>query len=224
MKTAILDLDDTLYDYVSLHPTGLSALTELAGELLPVSKETFLSAYLKEDEKLHAEIPTLAACHNRMLIVQRALEQLKLPPFLHALELYEAYWGALLKRMEPKPGVIEFLRRLKKTGLSICLCTDMTAHIQQRKIAALGLASYFDAMVTSEETGAEKPDARMFLACLQKTGSKAADAFYIGDNFSRDIIGAAACGIFPIWLNDRGGSAEKLGVPYREIASFVELT
>jgi putative hydrolase of the HAD superfamily len=71
----------------------------------------------------------------------------------------------------------------------------MTAAIQIRKLARIGATPYIAQLVTSEEIGAEKPDARMFRAALRKLGVAAEEAIMIGDNLQKDCLGAQAIGI-----------------------------
>ena len=44
----------------------------------------------------------------------------------------------------------------------------MTAYVQYRKLEAIGVTSYIDFIVTSEEAGAEKPHYHFFDICVEK--------------------------------------------------------
>ena len=101
--------------------------------------------------------------------------------------------------MKPFAGAVEFIRKLKKFGIKTAICTDMTAQIQYRKIDKLGLSNDIDFMVSSEETGLEKPSPIMFELALKKMNVKANEAAYFGDSLERDIEGAANVGIKPFW-------------------------
>ena len=83
----------------------------------------------------------------------------------------------------------------------ICLVTDLTAHIQHRKIKKLKLEDYVSFAVTSEEAGKEKPHPYMFMMALEKLNLKAEEVCMVGDSFKKDIIGASNLGIKSIWLN-----------------------
>jgi len=61
------------------------------------------------------------------------------------------------------------------------------------------LRDYIDFMVSSEETGLEKPAPIMFELALKKLNVDAKDAAYFGDTLDRDIKGAANLGITPFW-------------------------
>ena len=122
--------------------------------------------------------------------------------------------------MKPYDGAEDFLRALKNSGAKISTCTDMTAHIQYRKISRLGLDKFIDFMVTSEETGFEKPAPIMFNFALKKMNVRAEEAACFGDALDRDIAGAAAVGIAPFWfVADRkvsGGEDFKKVFSYRD--------
>jgi beta-phosphoglucomutase-like phosphatase (HAD superfamily) len=58
-----------------------------------------------------------------------------------------------------------------------------------------------DALVTSEEAGATKPDGRIFETALDRLGITPAQAVMVGDAWSTDIEGAIAAAIRPVWFN-----------------------
>ena len=58
-------------------------------------------------------------------------------------------------------GVRDIFYELKKR-YSIGILTDLTSHIQLRKLTYFGLEDIFDAVVTSEEVGADKPNDKVF--------------------------------------------------------------
>ena len=76
----------------------------------------------------------------------------------------------------------------------------MTADRQFDKLIRLGLGSYIDFMVTSEEVNAEKPDARLFKACAEKAGCEAAECVFVGDSLRGDVQGALDAGMKAVWF------------------------
>lgn len=223
LKAVIFDLDDTLYDYTSANEAAMDMMTKLAAGRFNMPAEVFLQTYRMEDRRLKRELPGTAANHNRLIIIQRMLERLRLPSIVEPLDLYDAYWGTLLHVIKPRPGVVEFLQELRANNIRCAICTDLTAHIQHRKLEVLGLAPYFDCIVTSEEVGADKPDPRMFRMCLKKLVVSPKEAIYIGDNFDRDIRGAHAAGIPPVWLNAKMSPRPFVGFEFKEIRSLEQI-
>jgi putative hydrolase of the HAD superfamily len=94
-----------------------------------------------------------------------------------------------------KPGVEEFLKEAKVKGIKMCIVTDLTAQIQMQKWVKLDLGRYVDFLVSSEESGIEKPGKYMFELAMEKLGLKAEDCIMIGDSEEKDIKGAVAMGI-----------------------------
>ena len=76
----------------------------------------------------------------------------------------------------------------------------MTTYVQLRKIIKLKINNYIDFLVTSEETGSEKPHSVMFLQGLKKANCLASEAIMIGDSRKKDIAGANSVGIDTIWI------------------------
>jgi putative hydrolase of the HAD superfamily len=155
-------------------------------------------AYHKARKLVQVELGLTAASHNRVLYFQKMLEILDINPLEYTLILYSLYWDTFLISMKPFMGIYKFLEKYKD---KICLVTDLTAHIQLRKIKELKLDKYISLMVTSEEAGREKPHPYMFMAALKKMNLKADEICMIGDSFDKDIIGATNLGIDSIWIN-----------------------
>ena len=91
------------------------------------------------------------------------------------------------------------MQKLKERGIRIGIGTDMTAHIQYRRLEFLNLSPYIDFIVTSEEAGVEKPHYHFFDICVEKAGVRPEECAFIGDNVKKDIEGAWESGMKGIW-------------------------
>ena len=140
-----------------------------------------------------------AAIHSRMLRMQCMLELLEQPLFPHARNMYHAYWDTFIQYIQSNPGILEFMKELKKRKIRIGIGTDMTAYVQYRKLEAIGVTSYIDFIVTSEEAGVEKPHYHFFDICVEKAGVRPEECAFIGDNVKKDIEGAWESGLKGIW-------------------------
>ena len=199
IKGVIFDIDGTLYDYAANDKVATKFLCNFAEKNFGVDAEIFLKAYGEGRRIVKERLTDGGSRHSRVLFLQTTLELLGKNPFRYIKDMYEIYWDNFLNGMQPFEGVIEFIGKLKNNGIKTAICTDMTAQIQYRKINRLGLCEYIDFMVSSEETGLEKPSPVMFNLALKKLGVEAKNAAYFGDSFERDIEGAANAGIMPFW-------------------------
>jgi putative hydrolase of the HAD superfamily len=87
-------------------------------------------------------------------------------------------------------GVLDFLHDLRIAGVPVAIVTDLTAQIQLRKMVLLGLDRVVDWIVTSEESGADKPDPRGFELAVAKLGGVEGRIWSIGDDIACDLAGA----------------------------------
>lgn len=192
-------MDNTLYDYNRAHKIAIDATLDLFEEKFLFPRNALSKAYQIARSAINKELQGTASCHNRILYFQRMCELLKISNLKGMLEAYERYWSIFLDNMEIYDGVCEFLESVK--GMKICLLSDLTAHIQHRKIQRLRLSQYIDFLVTSEEVGKEKPHPSIFKCGLKKLRLSHLDVCMIGDSFEKDITGAKRLKIKSFWLN-----------------------
>lgn len=224
IKGAIFDLDDTLYNYKYINETAINKVCEYACKQLNIDKNTFYKAFELGRENTKKFMPyDCAAKHNRIIYFQKTLEVLGLNPIEYALEMYDVYWNTMLDKMKLNFGVIELFDYLKKNNIKIAICTDLTTHIQHRKLRKLKIDKYIDCIVTSEEAGLEKPNPIIFKLCLDKLQLEAKETFYVGDSFKKDIIGASNVGIFPILIGDNKKPISNDDVKFRYINDINEI-
>jgi len=205
IRAVIFDLDNTLYDYDKCDTYATERLMQFSTDSFTITREDFFTDYARAKELVKERLGSVGASHNRMLYMQRFLELLGQRPAVHAVELYDVYWDSFLGIMEPYPYVEPLFQRLSAAGIRIALLTDLTAHIQHRKLLRLGIAGYIDAMVTSEEAGTEKPDSGGFRFLMEKLGLAPQELLMVGDSYDRDIRGAEAAGIKGICYSETVG-------------------
>lgn len=198
IKAAVFDLDNTIYDYDKCDRYAMNVLKNSCMDAYGISAGKFEALYGQAKKAVKGRLGDAAASHNRMLYVQNFLELLKEKPAGRALELYGIYWDAMLERMEPYGYVLPLLQELARRKIRTAVLTDLTAHIQHRKIRKLGIAQYVDVLVTSEEAGKEKPDGAAFGLVLEKLKLPPGQVVMIGDSREKDIRGAEAAGMHGI--------------------------
>ena len=97
----------------------------------------------------------------------------------------------------PYPGVREVLETLGRTHrLGVISDTWPSIH---RQLEYLGISRYFSFFTFSCDLGVFKPDRRMYLDALEKSGVSAGEAVFI-DDVAGNLEGAAAVGIMPVLI------------------------
>jgi putative hydrolase of the HAD superfamily len=103
----------------------------------------------------------------------------------------EAFVASL--RFAPLPGAVEACRALHERGLRLAVVSNwdvgLAEHLEQLELLPL-----FDAVVTSAEAGAAKPDPRIFGLALRRLGAKPERTLHVGDS-DADRDGARAAGL-----------------------------
>jgi HAD superfamily hydrolase (TIGR01549 family) len=201
-KGILLDIDNTLYNYDPLHALAKKAVFDYMQVMFGFDLSTIESAFSQAKLQIKQNTPGLASSHNRILYLQNTCEILKLDSLEHSLPLYNIYWDSFLERLSLSSGAKSFLNSYGH--IPICLLTDLTAHIQHRKIDKLGLGTWAKLMVTSEEAGCEKPHPFMYQLALAKLGLQSGEVCMIGDSYKKDIKGARRLGIDAYWLTQEG--------------------
>lgn len=98
------------------------------------------------------------------------------------------------------PDVPETLSRLKGMGFVLGVLSNFDASLKN-ELNELGLAHYFQMVMTSDEAGCAKPDPRLFHMALNKMAVNPEEAIYVGDSYDSDVLGSRAAGLTPILLD-----------------------
>jgi len=118
--------------------------------------------------------------------------------------------------------VLPTFKLLKQRGLVLGLISNIERDIMP-SCQELGLASYLDLVVTSQEIGWNKPHPPIFLAALERAGLKASQAVYVGDQHNVDVVGARGVGMKAILLDRYDFFPEITDCPrIRTLAEVVE--
>lgn len=211
-RAVIFDTDNTLYPYDPAHKAAITATIEKATEILGISADRFQQTFDEARRSIKKTLGETASSHSRLLYFQRAIEMLGLrTQVLATLDLEQTYWRTFLTNSWLFPEVKEFLFDLKSNGILTAIITDMTAQIQFRKLIYFGLEDMFDYVVTSEESGRDKPHAHPFEMALQKLNVAPELIWMIGDSSLADMAGAHALRMLKLQKTHAGVSVDKSG-------------
>jgi putative hydrolase of the HAD superfamily len=123
-------------------------------------------------------------------------------------EVEEAMLAAI--RFRPYPEVPGVLRALRERGARLVVVSNWDVSLHD-VLERTRLRPLLDAVVTSAEFGAAKPDPAIFAHALELAGARATDAVHAGDDVEADVHGARAAGIEPV-LVARDGEPGPEGV------------
>ena len=114
---------------------------------------------------------------------------------------------------------IEFVDKAEDVLLSqkgkciLAAVTNGTKIAQEKKLRRSGLDKIFDAILISEDVGAEKPNKEYFDFVFEKLGiTDKAEVLIIGDTLTSDIKGGVNAGIDTCWFNP-GHKPNTLSLP-----------
>ena len=187
----LFDTDNTLYPYEPAHIVAQNAVRKKVTENFSIKGRDFDKAFEEARLQVKNQLNGLAASHSRLLYMQRMLEVMGLgSQVLLALDFEQTYWRTFLSNATLFDEVKETLDDLRLLGIPTAIVTDLTSQIQFRKIVYFGLEHYFDCIVTSEESGFDKPNDASFKLAIKKLRPAGDNIWMIGDNAVSDIRGA----------------------------------
>ena len=201
--TARAVLLDALGTLVELQPPAPRLRALLEAEGFSVSLE-------RAEAGFRAEISYYLA-HHLEGSDRAALDDLRdrcAAVMLAALELpgldHSAARRAMLGALEFRPydDVEPALGALRARGLTLVVVSNWDCSLADW-LGPAGVLEQVDAVVTSAEVGAAKPDPRPFLQGLALAGVAPDEAVHVGDSPENDVAGARAAGVRPL-LVDRG--------------------
>jgi putative hydrolase of the HAD superfamily len=213
LPALIFDLDDTLYperDYV---------LSGFASVARWIEAQAGLDA-----GRTGAELAELFDGGAKRDAFDRWVSARRLPEAISVGSMVGVYRDHdPVIELDPRTRVLlTDLRRRHKLGL----VTDGRADVQRRKIEALGVAEFLDAIVVTAELGVgfSKPHPAAYRTVLGRLGANATDAVYVADNPVKDFIGARSVGMGSVRLRRSDGIYAELEPASREHAPDLEIT
>lgn len=196
-RTAIFDLDDTLYPRQHFVFSGFAAVSRHVERQWGVSS---VQAFLA--------LCRASMAGRRGLELQALCDTMPVPPAaIPALIDVMREHAPSLTLPDETRGVLTHLRQ---AGWRIGILTNGLPAVQARKVAALRLADLVDAVVYAEAHAVGgKPARAAFEAALAATGATVDRAVFVGDDLRCDVYGArqhglrtirvrGACGLPPL--------------------------
>ena len=221
IKGVIFDLDSTLEEWTPCQKSAEELLAEQVSNGSGVKPADFLAVFRGVRRKYEAR--TLDPLnYGRDRWIADAFRELGIKASAEKIgELERLYWRECHSRVRLFPGVGKLLRRLKLKK-AILTDADGRREIKMERIRLLGLESLVDCIVTSNDTGRNKPHPSNFLKAAELLGLRPDECLMAGDKPEADLITAKALGMTTVLVRQGEWSHS---VPYAdfEIDSVVQL-
>lgn len=197
IRGVLFDLDNTLIDFLRMKRM---ASHEAARAMIEAGADFGVDAdpagdllyqhYLEHGIESDDAFASFLAKHNRARLAYGQSRNEKMlasgvQTYLRAKELF----------LTPYPAVRKALVDLTRRQLRLGVLTDAPRLKAWQRLVAVGLAEFFDVVVTSEDTSARKPSAAAFRAAVEALDLKPYEILMIGDWPERDIVGAKELGL-----------------------------
>lgn len=199
------DIDDTLLDERGAQEVYLRHCFELWRDRLPHDHLSFRSAWhssaVRHFERwLQGEITHQDQRRARVRDVFQRPDMSDAEADARVREfadVYETSWSLF-------EDVLPTLDALRGEVLGVI--TNGTDAQQIAKLERMGIADRFALILTSEAAGAAKPSPAIFHAAAARLDCAVGDCVHVGDDVVRDILGASAAGVRPVWLHRGPGT------------------
>ena len=165
LKCAIFDFDGTLFDSMFIWDNvGEIYLRSLEKEPKPSMREDvralslYQSAcYFKQEYDLFLSVEEI------MRGINQTIEHF----YIH--------------EVLPKPGVADFLKRMHKDGISMCIATASDRYQIEAALSRCGMEHYFEAIFTCSEVGHGKDEPVIFQKAMEHFGADRSSAIVFED-------------------------------------------
>ena len=236
IQAVIFDLDDTLLDWSQQtdwlsnisgpHIQNVYDYLATNGNSMPTPEELFQN-YQKAIISNWREAKKTWAGVNFESVLVSCLEMSGLNSAeIDMHEVLLAYDWNIVPNVTLFNDTVPVLDSLHQQGYKIGLVTNsmMPMWMRDIELREYGILDYFDARITSGDTGHMKPHPAIYERVLNLLNVTAETAVFVGDRPANDIAGANAFGLTSIWMNPPHTNHE-LGdiVPDYEITTLQEL-
>jgi FMN hydrolase / 5-amino-6-(5-phospho-D-ribitylamino)uracil phosphatase len=217
-----LDLDDTLWPVLPALERADHAVDAWLQQHHPdVARAWPVKAMRELRMKVAIERPDLAHDFStqRQLTLEHAFASCGIAT-APVDALWEIYFAAR-NSVELYPDSLPALQRLTARW-PLASLTNGNADLER-----VGIHRHFHHHISARNTGAAKPDPRIFLAAAECLGVAPENILHIGDDVELDVVGARDAGMRTAWINRHGatwpadlGNAPDLDVP--DMTALVE--
>ncbi len=183
LEAVCFDIDGTLYPKWQ---TSLYLIPSLfPSPLLALKYQRFRRAIRRHPDRGGKALSHAGFLKKQATLIDTSVEKIE-RQFYHK-------WRTSFKKIKVYPQVRETLEWLKGLSLKIAILSDFPL---EEKLTTLGIADLVDFGICSEESGYLKPHPQPFLAVSQALEVDPSALLYVGDSYSKDIVGANGVGMY----------------------------
>jgi beta-phosphoglucomutase len=190
------DMDGTLVDSEEFH--WLSWRDTMAAEGLPITRDQFVVTFGQRNDSILPHWLGAGATPDRIQ---------------HIGDAKEALYRKLVRDsgIAPLPGAAEWVRRLQREKWRQAVASSAPRANVDVVLAVIGLAGYFQAVVSAEDVTAGKPDPQVFLTAASRLETPSAQCVVVEDA-PAGVEAARRAGMHSIGVSRKGSLAADIAV------------
>lgn len=205
IKAAVFDAYGTLFDVtaaarVAAQEPGRGALADKWQEVANIWRLKQLQyTWLRAITKAHTDFWSVTKDGLDFALEATGLVDPELRERLLAL-----YWELAAYKEVP-----EMLTRLKVAGYKTAILSNGSPDMLDGAVSSAGLSSVLDTVLSVEDVGIFKPDARVYDMVGTRFGTRPDEVLFVSSN-GWDAAGAAGYGFTTVWVNRGGEPVDRL--------------
>jgi len=94
----------------------------------------------------------------------------------------DEYFRQASSELEPVPGTVEFIGKVRKTGLRIAVATSASRHRAEWTLEQLKIADFFEVVITGDDVVESKPDPAVYRLAAQRLSISPERLFAVEDS------------------------------------------
>ena len=211
IQAVLFDLDNTLTHrdltaqayscYLAEYYASAFAQVE-PEKIIEIVRRIDNGGYPKKELLTHGSIGASAA-----YALLQELSWLNPPSIDELAQFWFSQFGRCAVEM---PDAKQVLEQLKSQGYQLAIVSNGGHDTRLNTIRGLGVADYFEEIISSGLVGFSKPQPEIFQITAQRLGVLPEHCLYIGDHPINDIQGAKNAGMHALWMQGFRPDAEEI--------------
>ena len=192
LRAVILDLDNTLTDFMRMKVVSIDAAIESM-------IDAGLSLSAEETKRKLFEIYDREGIEDQRVFDRFLMEEFgEIDPRIHTAAII-GYRRGREYTLVLYPHVKRTLLALAKRHIKLVVLSDAPRYQAWSRLCYLGLEHFFDHVITFDDTHVRKPDPAPFEKAIQLLEMSRDEVIMVGDWPARDMVGASGVGIKTVY-------------------------